>query len=153
MGKRSRRRFSAPPGQAGSGVNRQPGAASKATDSTSQQAISRPAAPWGAFPLTEIAVAIGLGMLVGGFVAGGQAGTVILVTGMALCSLAGFEQALREHRCGYKSHSAVLAGVPAAVTVGVLALAGVAPKFFAPAAIGVAIAAWLPIRASYSNRS
>ena len=112
-----------------------------------------PAPPWGSFPLTEIAVAIGLAMLVGGFVAGGRVGTVILATGMVLSSLAGFEQALREHRGGYKPHSAVLAGIPAAITVGVLAAAGVAPKFFAPAAIGVAIAAWLPIRASYSDRS
>jgi len=153
VGKRSRRRFSAPPRQSDAPVEPRSKDASPAGGSAEPDSVGPPAPPWGAFPLTEIAVAIGMAMLVGGFVAGGRAGTVILVTGMALSSLAGFEQALREHRAGYKPHSAVLAGVPAAVTVGVLAATGVAPKFFAPAAIGVAIAAWLPIRASYSNRS
>ena len=153
MGKRSRRRFSAPPRQSEAAADSGSHAVAQQSGSEDLKTARPPAPPWGSFPLTEIAVAIGLMMLVGGFIAGGKSGTVILATGMVLASLAGFEQALREHRGGYKPHSAVLAGVPAAVTVGLLAVAGVAPKFFAPAAIGVAIAAWLPIRASYSNRS
>jgi len=111
-----------------------------------------PPAPWGNLPLTEVSVAIGLVMLVAGFAIGGRTGTVVLVVGLVLGSLAGFEQALREHRGGYRSHSAVLAGVPAAAVVGVLAIVGVPPLYFAPAAIGVAIAAWLPIRASFTKR-
>jgi hypothetical protein len=35
---------------------------------------------------------------------------------MALGSLAGLDTSLREHFSGYKSHSSVLAGVPAVIT-------------------------------------
>lgn len=111
-----------------------------------------PEPPWGSFPLTEFAVFASLAMVVGGFLVGGPAGTVVLVTGLLLGSLAGLEQAVREHRGGYRPHSAVIAGVPAVATITVLALFGVAPVVFGPLGLAVAIGVWLPVRASFTRR-
>jgi len=148
LGKRARRRLADPSAE----YSRSKTTDSAASGSVQAQLLEPPPPPWGSFPLTEISVAIGIVLLVAGFVIGGRGGTVILVTGLVIGSVAGFEQALREHRSGYKAHSAVLAGIPAAIAVGVLALAGVAPVLFAPVAVGVALAAWLPLRASFAKR-
>lgn len=146
MGKRSRSRL---------GETSLPQMPSTAKASSPEPGAVRegpPPPPWGSLPLTEISVALGLVMLIAGFAIGGPTGTIVLVAGLVLGSLAGFEQALREHRSGYRPHSAVLAGIPAAALVGVMAAAGVKPVYFAPAAVGVALAAWLPIRASFTKR-
>ncbi len=45
-----------------------------------------------------------------------ERGRLFLITGMVLGSLAGLDTSLREHFSGYKSHSTVLAGVPAVIT-------------------------------------
>ena len=79
----------------------------------------RPAAPWGSFPLVEIIVLVALVMLVVGFFVGGSRGPVLLVTGLALGSLAGLELSIREHFAGYRSHTMLLAG---AAGIAVLAL-------------------------------
>ncbi|MSW87710.1 MAG: hypothetical protein F2799_02660 [Actinobacteria bacterium] len=103
-------------------------------------------------PLTEIAVGVGLLMAVGGFLTGGRTGTAILIVGLLLGSVAGFEQALREHRAGFRSHAAVLAGLPAAVLVGLLALVGAPGVVIPPAAVGLLIACYLPLRSDFSRR-
>jgi len=102
--------------------------------------------------LTELAVFVGLVMVIVGFVIGGKPGTAILVAGLALGSLAGFEQALREHRSGYRPHAAVLAGIPAVLVITALALLGVAPIVFGPVGLAIAIGVWLPLRASFTRR-
>jgi hypothetical protein len=102
--------------------------------------------------LTEIAVFVGLVMIVVGFLVGGSAGTWVIVCGLVLGSVAGFEQALREHRSGYKSHSGALAAVPAAASVAICALVGLPPFVYPIAGIAILIAAWLPLRASFSRR-
>ena len=150
MGKRARKRLADP--SAGSARSEAPEAGSGSSTQAHLSDPAPPPPPWGSFPLTEISVAVGIVLIVAGFVIGGRGGTVILITGLVIGSIAGFEQALREHRGGYKAHSAVLAGIPAGVAVGVLAVAGVAPMLFAPVAVGVALAAWLPIRASFAKR-
>ena len=43
----------------------------------------------------------------------------MLIAGITLGSLAGLELSLREHFAGYRSHSTVLAGVPAVLIAGV----------------------------------
>ena len=92
-------------------------------------------------------------LLVVGFLTGGTSGMTILIVGLALGSLAGFEQAFREHRSGYKSHSAVLASLPAAVTIGLLALLGLNRNLVPFIAIAVGIGCWLPIRAEWLRRT
>ena len=100
-------------------------------------ADERPPAPWGSFPLVELAVLVGLIMLVIGFIAGGDRGPLLIATGLALASLGGLELAIREHFSGFRSHSALLAGVPAIAVMAALFYAG--PDSLAPIAmIGIA---------------
>jgi hypothetical protein len=49
----------------------------------------------------------------GFFFVGGERGRTLIVTGLALASLAGLELSIREHFGGYRSHSTLLAGVVA----------------------------------------
>jgi hypothetical protein len=44
----------------------------------------------------------------------------MLVAGLALGSLGGLDTALREHFAGFRSHTTILAGVPAVALAGVL---------------------------------
>lgn len=109
----------------------------------------RPPAPWGSFPLVELAVLVGLVMIAVGFFVEGNRGTVLLVTGIALGSLAGLELSVREHFAGYRSHTTLLAAV-----VGISAMLGLyyladleAVVSIAVAAPLAAAAAWLLLRA------
>src|SRR5688500_5328628 len=74
----------------------------------------RPPAPWGSFPLVEIAVLVGLVMLVVGFV---RQDPLTVGVGLALGSLAGLELSVREHFAGYRSHTTLLAGTVFVMTV------------------------------------
>jgi hypothetical protein len=88
-------------------------------------AAERPPAPWGNFPLVEIAVLIGIVMLILGFlVIDGERGVILVITGLALASIGGLEVAIREHWAGYRSHTIILAGVPAAIVLAILFYAG-----------------------------
>ena len=80
----------------------------------------RPPAPWGSFPLVEIAVLVGIVMLVIGLVVGGDRGTLLIGIGLGLAGLGGLELAIREHFAGFRSHSALLAGVPALAVLALL---------------------------------
>ena len=148
MGKRSRRRGGAPtamPVKPPSSVSTKQGSQPKKD--------GPPPPPWAPLPLTEVSVAVGLVLLVVGFVTGGSSGMTILIIGLVMGSLAGFEQSFREHRSGYKSHTAVLAALPAAVTVGVLAVLGINKNLIPFIAIAVGIGCWLPIRAEWLRRT
>jgi hypothetical protein len=92
-------------------------------------------------------------LLVVGFLVGGTNGMAILIIGLVLGSLAGFEQAFREHRSGYKSHSAVLAALPAAIAVGLLAWAGVNRDLVPFIAVAIGVACWMPIRSEWNRRA
>ena len=97
--------------------------------------------PWHPFPLTELSVFIGLVLLVWGVIRRDDpAGRVLLVCGMALGSLGGLETTLREHFTGIRSHSSVLAGLPAVVVAGALFFAR-APSVAIPVAGAVVFAA------------
>ena len=80
---------------------------------------ARPPAPWGRFPLIELCVLLGLGLLVAGFIVQGARGATMIAAGIALASLAGLELSIREHLAGYRSHSTVLAGLLAVVAVAI----------------------------------
>jgi len=78
----------------------------------------RPPAPWGRFPLVELVVLLGLGLLVAGFLVQGVRGATMIAAGIALASLAGLELSIREHLAGYRSHSTVLAGAVTVLALG-----------------------------------
>jgi hypothetical protein len=84
-----------------------------------------PKAPWSPFPLVELCILIAIVLLVLGFVTRGNRGHVELAGGFTLMVLSVTELAVREHFAGYRSHSAMLAGIGA---VGLAALL----FFFAP---------------------
>src|SRR5437660_3813372 len=68
----------------------------------------RPPAPWGNFPLVELAVLGGLILIVAGFIVRGNRGGAMFAGGLALASLAGLELAIREHFGGFRSHPSLL---------------------------------------------
>ena len=70
----------------------------------------RPPAPWGNFPLTQLAVLAGLILIGIGLFTGDPA---LLLGGLLLGSLGGLELSLREHFAGFRSHTTLLAGVGA----------------------------------------
>jgi hypothetical protein len=100
-----------------------------------------PPAPWGSFPLIELCVLAGIVMLIlGFFVVGGARGPILIAAGLALGSIGGLELSIREHLAGYRSHTAVLAGVPALIVLGLLFyLAPSGLPALARAAIGLAV--------------
>ena len=116
-----------------------------------------PPAPWGSFPLVELCVLAGIVMLIlGFFVVGGSRGPILIAAGLALGAVGGLELSIREHFAGYRSHTAVLAGVPALIVLGLLFyLAPEGLPQLARAGIGLAVfgvAALLLMRA-FSSRS
>jgi hypothetical protein len=83
----------------------------------------RPTAPWGSFPLTEIAIFIALVVLVAGFFVSPPQGFVMIAVGLAIGSLAGLELSIREHFAAYRSHTLVLAAAVGVPLFGVLFVA------------------------------
>jgi hypothetical protein len=125
MGRRSRKRggTAAPPSttRAERDVARsapQPRPARRGRPSSAE----RPQAPWGSFPLSELIILAGIVVLFWGLLSGGDGGGRKVAAGLILCSLGGGELALREHLGGFRSHSALLAGVATFVVVTVIVL-------------------------------
>lgn len=90
----------------------------RANPSTKQEA---PPAPWGKFPLVELAVLAGLILIIIGAI---TMNVTQLVIGLALGSLGGLELSIREHFAGYRSHTTLLAGVVFVLTTGAVFLSG-----------------------------
>jgi hypothetical protein len=99
---------------------------------------TRPPAPWGSFPLVELCVLVGIILVVVGLVIGTEQGALAIGVGIGLAALGGLELSIREHFAGYRSHSSMLAGVPAIAVLALLFYAG--PDSLEPIA-RVAIAA------------
>jgi hypothetical protein len=77
----------------------------------------RPASPFGAVPVSEVAILAGaVALLVGWLNRSG----VTLVVGALVCALGVVEVTGREHFSGYRSHSTLLAGVVAVAVETVL---------------------------------
>ncbi|MEA2363234.1 MAG: hypothetical protein QOD71_2379 [Thermoleophilaceae bacterium] len=115
MGRRSRKR-------GGVTTRAERDAARRAPAPRRPPASERPSPPWGSFPLSELVILIGIVVMVWGFLSGRDGGKERVAAGLILSSLGGGELALREHLAGYRSHSALLAGVAAFVVVTALAL-------------------------------
>jgi hypothetical protein len=102
-------------------------------------ASRRPSAPWGSFPLSELVILIGIVVIFWGLFSGGDQGNERVGGGLVLASLGGGELALREHLAGFRSHSALLAGVAAFVAVTAVAF-GLGPvKIWVLLIVGVAV--------------
>ena len=71
-------------------------------------------------------------------------GKAMLVSGMLLGSLGGLDTALREHFSGFRSHAAILAGLPAVGLAAILFFAG-APWPLVAAVPALAFAARAPL--------
>lgn len=113
-----------------------------------------PKAPWSPFPLVELCILIGIVLLVLGFVTHGHRARVELAGGFTLMLLAVCELAIREHFAGYRSHSALLAGVAAVATSAILFFATSLPQIVL-IVIGVSIFGVLvrALRATFIRRT
>jgi hypothetical protein len=99
----------------------------------------RPPAPWGSFPLSELIILAGIVVLVWGLFSGRDGGGERVAGGLVLASLGGGELALREHLGGFRSHSALLAGVATFVVITVIVLALGPVKMWVILGAGVAV--------------
>jgi hypothetical protein len=115
----------------------------------------RPAAPWGEFPLVELVVLLGIILMVWGLVTWKGGGELRFGVGIGLASLGGLELSLREHLSGFRSHTTLLAGVAAFVTVTVIVLAaGKSPIWLLLGAAALAFgASFLGLRRLFKRRS
>ncbi len=146
MGRRSRRRQSAAataaPARAGSARRERLGR------------DERPLPPWHPVPLVELSVLAGLILLAAGFfLRDGPLGRAMLICGLGLASLAGLDTALREHFSGYRSHSTLLAGLPAVATAGALLFAGAGPVIALAATAAVLALALVVLRRAFRART
>jgi hypothetical protein len=115
-------------------------------------APERPAPPWAPFPLVELAILIGLVLIVVGFLGHGPRARLELGLGLGLASLATLEQTVREHFAGYRSHASLLAGAGA---VAVAALLYAFTRLGQPFPVVIAVAAFASLfallRAAYDR--
>ena len=117
----------------------------------------RPPAPWGRFPLVEIAVLLAIVFFVAGLVIGGERGQILLTGALGLGSLAGLELSIREHFAGYRSHTTLIAAVCAFVAMAVTFVAAgkgdVARALLLPVAGVVFMVAFYFLREAFKRRS
>ena len=138
MGRRSRKRAAGSTRAEHDSARRGRANAAGSPVASWRRSDERPPAPWGRFPLSELAILVGIALIVWG-VFSGREGEERLVAGLAIASLGGGELALREHLAGYRSHSALLAGVAAFVAVTAVAL-GLGPvKIWVLMILGAAV--------------
>lgn len=104
-----------------------------------QAADSRPPAPWGRFPLVELAVLAGLVLIVLGLITGSP---TQLLLGLMIGSVGGLEVALRDHFSGFRSHTTLLAAV-GFVLVAVLCFLAFGLPFWTSLILGAAAFAGL----------
>jgi hypothetical protein len=154
MGSRSRKRAAASTRAERDAARRQRASDPRAAAASRRPSGAVPPAPWGSFPLSELVILVGILLIVWGALSG-RDGEERLVAGLAVASLGGGELALREHLAGYRSHSALLAGVAAFVAVTVVAL-GLGPvKLWLLVVLGAAVfaGAFYAVRELFKRRS
>ena len=161
MGRRSRKRSAPTPpaSEAGEPDAPRPPLA-PAPVRTGRQASIRarldeaPPAPWAPVPLVELCVLAGLVLIVVALVRGGDRAGLLLACGVALASLAGLELSIREHFAGYRSHTTVLAGTAAILSVVPLYfLTGLPQPVLLVVAVVVFAAALVLLRRAFRARS
>jgi hypothetical protein len=116
----------------------------------------RPPAPWGGFPLVELVVLSALGLFVAGLIVRGERGAVMLLSALALGSLAGLELSVREHFSGFRSHTTLLAGAAGVATAMLTFFVigqGTGRALFLPVGLVVFAAAFWLLRRAFKRRS
>ena len=113
MGRRSRKRVDAATAGPRVEASSTPEPPRAATPRPHARLDEAPKAPWHPFPLVELAILAGLILVVAGFTLGGDGRPVLIFGGLGLVSVAALELSIREHFAGYRSHSALLAGLVA----------------------------------------
>jgi hypothetical protein len=84
----------------------------------------RPAGPFGAVPVSELAILIGgVGLIVGVL----SRREAAIIVGSVVCALGVLEVTVREHFSGFRSHAALLAAFPALAVMFAVAAAIGAP--------------------------
>lgn len=103
----------------------------------------RPSSPFGGLPVSELSILAGAVALVVGVV---RHGGPALIGGLIICVLGVTEVTAREHFSGYRSHTVLLAAVPAVVAEFVITLTVGPPRIRAlllvPVAAVFALCAW-----------
>jgi len=74
--------------------------------------VARPDPVWAPFPLTEIAIAVGIVLFALGYVASADRSPALLGGGALVLVVSVGELCLREHFAGFRSHSILLALLP-----------------------------------------
>src|SRR5215217_1695365 len=126
MGRRSRKRGNAVPAPAAARAQGRAGPDAPRRRGGRPLIEERPKPPWHPVPLVELSVLVGIVLLVLGAInLQSDRGKLLLVLGMGLGSLGGLDTALREHLAGYRSHTTVIAALPAVTVAAVAYFAGV----------------------------
>lgn len=79
----------------------------------------RPQSPFGGLPISEIAIFAGLVGVIVGLI---QGGGLALIVGAIVCGLGVTEVTAREHFSGFRSHTMLLAAIPAVAVETAIAL-------------------------------
>jgi len=146
MGKRSRKQRASAPRDA------VVGAPPTARLPRRAPADERPKAPWHPVPLVELCVLVGIVLIVIGFFSlSDRRGAILIVLGTLLGSFAGLDTAIREHFAGFRSHTALLSGVPAILAAGVLFFARAPWIVLVIAAVAVFAAAFVSFRRAFRH--
>jgi hypothetical protein len=103
----------------------------------------RPPSPFGGLPVAEIAIFAGAVVLVVGVI---NRGGVALIGGVVICLFGVLEVTTREHFSGYRSHTVLLAAIPAVAVEFLIALTvgppAVRALLLVPVAAVFATCAW-----------
>ena len=119
-----------------------------------ERADQRPKPPWHPVPLVELSVLAGIVLIVIGFLnLDTDNGRLSVLFGLLLASLAGLDTAVRDHFAGFRSHSTLLAGFPAALGAAGLAYTGLPLFVIAILAVGAFVAAFFALRAAFKRKT
>jgi hypothetical protein len=102
----------------------------------------RPQPPWHPLPLSELLILVGAVGVVVAWARGIQSEGALLAASIAAVAIGTIEVTLREHLSGYRSHTLMLAVIPAIVFHSVVVLAVLAVSGHVPRWLNVAL---LPI--------
>jgi hypothetical protein len=97
----------------------------------------RPPSPFGAVPVSEIAIFAGFVAIIVWLIGGSLP---VLIVGLTVTTLGVLEVTGREHFSGYRSHTTLLAALPAvALGIGVVSIAGTDKQNRAPFLLAIAV--------------
>jgi hypothetical protein len=155
MGRRSRKRATSPiaPPPAREDLQHAPAPAAPRTATYKSRREDAPQPAWAPFPLTELCILLAIVLLGIGFVSHGDQRGVLLGGGFVLVTLSAGELAVREHFAGYRSHSALLAGICAVIAAVPFWLAPIPQEIVLLAGVVTFFGTLLGFRRAFMRRS